>query len=127
MTFLFNKTSYPSISSSTGIHLCTTHHRHHHLSLTILHFIIFKALKIMKVFDVNGDGAMQFEEFRGIHILLLIMIVMLVILEMIMIMMIMMFTLSPFVYVILIICSNACFDDFNFNFCIYYLVILFPS
>jgi len=21
----------------------------------------------MKVFDVNGDGAMQFEEFRGIH------------------------------------------------------------
>ena len=36
-------------------------------------------------------------------------------------------TLPPFVYVILIICSNSCFDNFNFNCCFYYLVILFPS
>ena len=67
MTFLYIKTLYPSISSSSsssiGIHLRTTLH---HMSLTIVHyFIILKALK--KVFDVNGDGAMQFEEFRGIH------------------------------------------------------------
>ena len=114
MTFLYIKKLYPSISSSSsssssssiGIHLRTTLH---HMSLTIVHyFIILKALKIMKVFDVNGDGAMQFEEFRGIHILLLlllllllvlpiimmeivmIIIVMMVMLEMIVIMMIMM-------------------------------------
>ena len=53
----------------------------------------------MKVFDVNGDGAMQFEEFRGIHTstttsdndgIVMIIIVMMVMLAMIVIMIIMM-------------------------------------